>query len=105
MTYPVDELRGDVAGAIQLLEQCEYSRGADWFREMDRILAAPDVDGSHLAAARALAASAAGMGRPLEVVDPLPESGLSREEANRRRDRLIDSMAHIAKRMAQQAGF
>jgi hypothetical protein len=103
MTSAVNELRGNVAAAIQLLEHCRYSRGADWFREMDRILVAPDVDGSHLAAAKLLAASAAGMGRPLEVLDPMPESGLSREEANRRRDMLIDSMWHISKRMAEQA--
>lgn len=105
MTSDVDELRGDVASAIELLGQSEYPQAADWFRDMDQVLVAPDVEGSHLATARLLAASAAGMGRPLEVVNPTPESGFSLEEANRRRDRLIESMWHISKRMADKAGL
>jgi hypothetical protein len=103
MSSAVNELRAEVAAAILLIEQCEYSQGADWFREKDQVLLAPDVDGSHLAAAGLLAASAAGMGRPLEVVNPTLESGLSSEEATRRRDVIIESMWRIWQRMAAEA--
>jgi hypothetical protein len=99
MTNTVDELRRDVGAAIELLELCGSPRSADWFREKDLVLAAPDIDGSHLATAKLLAASSGGMGRPLEVVDPLPGSGMSPEEADRRRDSLIASMSEIALRL------
>ena len=103
MTDAVDELRREVAAAIELLELCGYPESASWFRQKDQVLAAPDVDGSHLATAGLLAASAGGMGRPLEVVDPRIESGISGEEALRRRDLIIESMWQLSKRMRATA--
>lgn len=89
----IDQLRDDVGHAIALLDRCSGTSSAvDWFREKDRILAQPDAGGSHLYTAEVLAKSGAGMGRPLEAVLPLPDSGLSNEEAEEERLRLTESM-------------
>lgn len=99
MSEVVMALRSQVQAAIELVELCKWPDAARWFREKDLILAAPDVDGSHLATATTLAASSAGMGRPLEVVEPRSDSGLSPEEAENRRDLIIDAMTSIRDRM------
>jgi hypothetical protein len=79
-------------------------RSAEWFRQKDRVPSAADVNESPLATAKLLAASATGMGRPLEAGNPLPKSRISDNEAQRQRDALIDWAWTLSHRMCVVPG-